>query len=63
MFKRYIIGHRIIGTARSGRIDGKRTFKDAVKMCKLWNSIAKEGREFYPMKKNWKRVWTRVKGY
>lgn len=63
MFKRYKIGWRIVGTAESGHIDGKRNFKDAVGKCKLWNSIAKEVQEFYPMKKNRRGVWTRVKGY
>jgi len=61
--KKYIVGWRIVGTQESGVVEGKRTFKDAVSKCTLWNAIAKEDREFFPMKKNWRGVWTRVKGY
>jgi hypothetical protein len=48
------------GTMKEGT---KYNLEDAVRKCKLWNLIDKQDREFYPVKKNWKRQWVRVKGY
>lgn len=65
MFKRYKIHWRIIGTHQAGTMkEGtKYTLEGAVRKCKLWNLIDKQNREFYPVKRNWRGVWTRVKGY